>query len=69
MPKRPLRANHENDLAVPAFQRYLELTRGKDSAADKRVEEDIAKMGGDPKGKPPSGKDKPATGKKKPKGK
>ena len=54
------RANHDNDLAIAAFSRYLELTRGKDAEADKRVEEDIKKLGGDPKA---TGK-KPAKGKK-----
>ena len=40
------RANHDNEPAIEAFNRYLELTRGKDAAQDKRVEEQIVELGG-----------------------
>ena len=41
------RANHDNDLAVEAFRKYLELTKGKDSTADQRVKDDIKALGGE----------------------
>ena len=54
--------NHDNDKAVAAFQRYLELQKGQGEDARKRVEGEIEALGG------PAVAAKPKAGKK-PKGK
>jgi tetratricopeptide (TPR) repeat protein len=55
--------DHQNDRAIEAFQKYLELNKGKDKAAQKRVEDEIGAMGGtvpsDPKGKGKGAKGSP----------
>jgi tetratricopeptide (TPR) repeat protein len=51
--------DHQNDRAIKAFNKYLELNKGKDSAGQKRVEDEIGALGGDPvtdAGKRPGGK-------------
>jgi len=40
--------DHQNDKAIAAFNKYLELNRGKDSGGQKRVEDEIGAMGGTP---------------------
>jgi len=51
------RLNHDNDKAIDAFSKYLELTGGKDPKADKEVEEAIEALGGTvPKKRKPKGK-------------
>lgn len=44
--------DHQNDKAIAAFQRYLELNKGKDKAAEKRAEDEIGALGGDAKARP-----------------
>jgi len=38
--------DHQNDKAITAFNRYLEINKGKDTGAQKRVEDEIGAMGG-----------------------
>ncbi len=40
------RLNHDNELAIEAFTKYLKLTGGKDAAQDKEVREAIEALGG-----------------------
>jgi tetratricopeptide (TPR) repeat protein len=40
--------NHENDKAIAAFNKYLELNKGKDSGGQKRVADEVQSMGGTP---------------------
>ena len=40
------RLNRDNDKAIAAFNRYLELTKGKDRKADARVVDQIEALGG-----------------------
>jgi len=50
---------HQTDKAIAAFNRYLELNKGKDAGGQKRVEDEIGAMGGTPvtdAGKKPGGK-------------
>jgi hypothetical protein len=58
--------NHENDKAIDAFNKYLELTGGSDPTAAKTAEDEIKGMGGTPTKK--DNKEKPK-GKGKGKGK
>jgi Flp pilus assembly protein TadD len=50
--------DHQNDKAIAAFNKYLELNKGKDSGGQKRVEDEIGAMGGTPvtDAKKPGGK-------------
>jgi len=51
--------DHQNDKAIAAFNRYLELNKGKDAGGQKRVEDEIGALGGTPvtdAGKKPGGK-------------
>ena len=51
--------DHQNDKAIAAFNRYLELNRGKDAGGQKRIEDEVAALGGTPvtdAGKKPGGK-------------
>lgn len=51
--------DHQNDKAIAAFNRYLELNKGKDTGGQKRVEDEIGSLGGTPAtdaGKKPGGK-------------
>ena len=43
--------NHENDKAILAFQKYLELKKGKDPDGEKRVTEECQALGGCKDGK------------------
>ena len=59
--------NHDNDKSIAAFNKYLELNKGKDPAAQKRVEDEVQSMGGTPAAgvgdkdkKPKGGPKKPA---------
>ncbi|MDB4953856.1 MAG: hypothetical protein JWO36_1425 [Myxococcales bacterium] len=56
--------NHENDKAIAAFNKYLELNKGKDSGGQKRVEDEVHAMGGTPAAddKKPKGDDKKPKG-------
>ena len=38
--------DHQNDKAIDAFHKYLELNKGKDSGGQKRIEDEIGGMGG-----------------------
>lgn len=38
--------DHQNDKAIDAFHKYLELNKGKDPGGKKRVEDEIGGMGG-----------------------
>jgi Flp pilus assembly protein TadD len=51
--------DHQNDKAIAAFNKYLELNKGKDTGARKRVEDEVGALGGTPvteAGKKPGGK-------------
>lgn len=51
--------DHQNDKAIAAFNRYLELNKGKDASGQKRIEDEIGALGGTPvsdAGKKPGGK-------------
>jgi len=49
--------DHQNDKAIAAFNRYLELNKGKDTGGQKRIEDEIAALGGTPvTDKKPGGK-------------
>lgn len=52
--------DHQNDKAIAAMNKYLELNKGKDAAGQKRIEDEIGALGGTPAGGKPAGK-KPAT--------
>jgi len=60
--------DHQTDKAIGAFNKYLEINKGKDTGGQKRVEDEIGAMGGvvasDTKPKAKSGKS--GTGAKKP---
>jgi tetratricopeptide (TPR) repeat protein len=49
--------DHQNDKAIAAFNKYLELNKGKDASGQKRVEDEIGALGGAP------ASEKKATGK------
>jgi hypothetical protein len=38
--------DHQNDKAIAAFNKYLELNKGKDASGQKRIEDEIGAMGG-----------------------
>jgi tetratricopeptide (TPR) repeat protein len=40
--------DHQNDKAIAAFNRYLELNKGKDAGGQKRVEDEVGALGGTP---------------------
>ena len=53
--------DHQNDKAIEAFNKYLELNGGKDSAGQKKITEELGSMGAtpakpDPKKAPPKKK-------------
>lgn len=51
--------DHQNDKAIAAFNKYLELNKGKDTGGQKRIEDEIGALGGTPMteaGKKPGGK-------------
>ena len=50
--------DHQNAKAIAAFQKYLELNKGKDVAGEKRAEDEIGALGGSA-GKPAKAADKP----------
>jgi tetratricopeptide (TPR) repeat protein len=50
--------DHQNDKAIAAFNKYLELNKGKDTGGQKRVEDEIGALGGTPAATP--GDKKPA---------
>jgi tetratricopeptide (TPR) repeat protein len=54
--------DHQTDKAVAAFNKYLELNKGKDTGGQKRVEDEIGALGGSvaAEKKPKSGAKKPA---------
>ena len=56
--------NKENDKAIAAWQKYLDINKNKDPAATKRIEEEMAGIGGAPKKAPPPKKPAPAPKKK-----
>jgi tetratricopeptide (TPR) repeat protein len=41
--------DHQSDKAIAAFNKYLELNKGKDTSGQKRVEDEIGSLGGTPK--------------------
>ena len=41
--------DHQNDKAIEAFNKYLELNKGKDSAGAKKIQEELGSMGATPK--------------------
>jgi tetratricopeptide (TPR) repeat protein len=61
--------DHQNDKAIAAFNKYIELNKGKDTGGQKRVEDEIGSMHGTvagdkasdtkPKGKEPAKKSAP----------
>jgi tetratricopeptide (TPR) repeat protein len=52
--------DHQNDKAIAAFNKYLELNKGKDAGGQKRVEDEIGALGGTPASdKKPAGKAAP----------
>jgi tetratricopeptide (TPR) repeat protein len=59
------KADHQNDKAIAAFQKYLERNKGKDPAGQKRAEDEIGTLGGTvasdkkPKDKAPARKPAP----------
>jgi tetratricopeptide (TPR) repeat protein len=55
------KADHQNDKAIEAMHRYLELNKGRDKAGQKRAEDEIGSLGGE-LAKPRAGdRSKPAT--------
>ncbi|HSS01944.1 MAG TPA: hypothetical protein VLM79_33025, partial [Kofleriaceae bacterium] len=38
--------DHQNDKAIAAFQKYLDLNKGKDASGQKRAEDEIGTLGG-----------------------
>jgi tetratricopeptide (TPR) repeat protein len=40
--------DHQNEKAIAAFNRYLELNKGKDASGQKRIEDEIGTLGGTP---------------------
>jgi tetratricopeptide (TPR) repeat protein len=50
--------DHQNDKAIAAFNKYLELNKGKDAGGQKRIEDEIGALGGTPvtDAKKPGGK-------------
>jgi len=50
--------DHQNDKAVAAFQKYLELNKGKDPGGQKRIEDEIGALGGAPAAPAPKAKSK-----------
>jgi tetratricopeptide (TPR) repeat protein len=51
--------DHQNDRAIAAFNKYLELNKGKDAGGQKRIEDEVGALGGTPvtdAGKKPGGK-------------
>lgn len=40
--------DHQTDKAVAAFNKYLELNKGKDAAGQKRIEDEVGALGGTP---------------------
>jgi hypothetical protein len=40
------KTDHQNDKAIEAFNKYLELNKGKDAAGAKRIEDEIGSLGG-----------------------
>jgi tetratricopeptide (TPR) repeat protein len=50
--------DHQNDKAIAAFNKYLELNKGKDPGGQKRVEDEVGALGGTPvtDNKKPAGK-------------
>ena len=40
--------DHQNDKAIAAFNKYLELNKGKDANGRKRIEDEIGALGGTP---------------------
>lgn len=54
--------DHQNDKAIAAFSKYLELNKGKDAGGQKRVEDEVGALGGAPKARStgkPGGKPAP----------
>ena len=51
--------DHQTDKAIAAFNKYLELNKGKDAGGQKRVEDEVGALGGTV-----AGDKKPAAGKK-----
>ncbi|HEX2686072.1 MAG TPA: tetratricopeptide repeat protein [Kofleriaceae bacterium] len=54
--------DHQNAKAIEAFNRYLELNKGKDKSGQKRVEDEIGAMGGTVPGEAKPGGAKGASG-------
>ena len=49
--------DHQNEKAIAAFNKYLELNKGKDAGGQKRIEDEIGALGGTPgTDKKPGGK-------------
>jgi tetratricopeptide (TPR) repeat protein len=44
--------DHQNDKAIAAFNKYLELNKGKDTGGQKRIEDEVGALGGAPAAKP-----------------
>jgi len=44
--------DHQNDKAIAAFNKYLELNKGKDAGGQKRVSDEIGALGGTPAAEP-----------------
>jgi tetratricopeptide (TPR) repeat protein len=40
--------DHQNDKAIAAFNKYLELNKGRDASGQKRIEDEIGALGGTP---------------------
>jgi hypothetical protein len=56
--------NKENEKAIAAWQKYLELNKGKDADGGKRIEEEMTSIGGTPVKAPAKTPKKPAPKKK-----
>jgi tetratricopeptide (TPR) repeat protein len=52
--------DHQNDKAIAAFQKYLDLNKGKDPAGQKRIEDEIGSLGGTPAAPAPKARSKAA---------
>lgn len=51
--------NHDNDKAIAAFNKYIELNKGKDAAGQKRVQDELGALGAPPKDAKPAPKTPP----------
>jgi predicted TPR repeat methyltransferase len=52
------KTDHQNDKAIGAFNKYLELNKGKDAAGESRIKDEVSGLGGTPAAAKPAPKKK-----------